>query len=64
MAVGPPKKQRLAKRNLDDEEKIPEKFMEHVISLGFQENDAAVLYRDRENWIGQNQGLLISTDLY
>ena len=58
----PTKKQRLSKRKQDceiDIEKtanIPETFLKHVLSLGFKETDAAVLYKDKENWIGASQG--------
>ena len=48
-----PKRQRLSKRNHDEEdENIPEKFIKHIQTLGFQESDAGVLYRDKDQWNG------------
>ena len=58
----PAKKQRLPKRkqasdvNIEKTENIPERFMKHVLSLGFKETDAAVLYKDKEHWTGASQG--------
>ena len=51
-----PKRQRLSKRNNEEEgenkEVIPEKFIKHIKTLGFQESDATVLYRDKDQWNG------------
>ena len=45
--------------NYEKKENIPEKFIKHVLSLGFQESDAAVLYKDKENWIGASKGRVL-----
>ena len=65
-----PKKQRLSQKHFDkvDVEKtenIPEKFMQHVLSLGFQESDAAILYQDKENWMGiSRKGMVASCFIF
>ena len=64
------KKQRLSDQKQDYEAKItkvkniPEKFIKQVVSLGFQETDAAVLYKDKENWIGAGKGMVIRTLIF
>ena len=35
---------------------VPEEFIQHIVSLGFNENDAPRLYEEKDNWMG------ISTD--
>ena len=30
--------------------------MKHIVSLGFKETDADVLYKDKDNWIGASKG--------
>ena len=37
---------------LEKVEKVPEKFMKHILSLGFREVDAGVLYREKDSWMG------------
>ena len=36
----------------DQVDKVPDKFIKHILSLGFRENDAGVLYREKESWMG------------
>ena len=53
-----PKKQRLSQAKQRDQidiekiENIPETFTQHILSLGFHETDAVILYQDKENWMG------------
>ena len=56
-----PKRRKISRKEdfIEKTENIPEKFIKHVISLGFQENDAAVLYKDKESWIGASKGRVI-----
>ena len=35
---------------------IPIEFTKHIMSLGFQESDAYVLYEDRSSWMGMHTG--------
>ena len=53
-----PKKRKLSEDEdfIEKIENIPEDFMRHVRSLGFQESDAAVLYKDKNSWIGASKG--------
>ena len=37
-------------------EVIPEKFKKHALSLGFQESDLAVLYKNKDDWVGIRTG--------
>ena len=37
---------------------VPDKFKKHVLSLGFQESDAAVLYKKKDDWMGISTGWL------
>ena len=37
---------------------IPEKFKKHVKSLGFQESDITVLYKNKDDWMGISTGWL------
>ena len=47
---------KIEKKSIENKENIPEKFMKHIVSLGFKETDADVLYKDKENWIGASKG--------
>ena len=53
-----PKKRKLSKDEdfIEKAENIPDEFMKHVRSLGFEESDASVLYKDKENWLGACKG--------
>ena len=53
-----PKRQRLssAKEKREKKVKVPEKFIKHIVSLGFQESDGAVLYRNKSDWMGLSTG--------
>ena len=42
-------------------ENIPETFMKHVTLLGFQETDAAVLYKDKDSWMGASKGNVVQS---
>ena len=46
------KNRRSAEVDVEKIENIPQSFIKHVISLGFQEDDAAILYKDRDSWMG------------
>ena len=37
---------------------IPENFKKHVLSLGFQKSDVAVLYKNKDDWMGISTGWL------
>ena len=37
---------------------IPEKFIKHILSLGFQETEGQVLYENKDDWMGFSTGKL------
>ena len=37
---------------------MPKEFIYHILSLGFNESDAAVLYENKEDWMGLSTGWL------
>ena len=59
IAVEIPSKNKAKKRKAEKSgAEIPAKFKKHVLSLGFQESDVAVLYRDKDDWMGISTGWL------
>ena len=56
------------KRKLEDFEphktrkkkKVPTEFIEHILSLGFNEDDAPTLYEDKDSWMGISTGGKVS----
>merc|ERR1711933_173921 len=40
--------------------KVPTEFIEHILSLGFNEDDAPRLYEDKSNWTGISSGGKVS----
>ena len=36
--------------------KIPSKFIQHILSLGFNEEDSSTLYEHKDDWMGINSG--------
>ena len=51
------RKQRVTK------DEVPPKFMKHILSLGFQESDAPVLYESKDEWLGLHTGELETENL-
>ena len=37
---------------------IPESFIKHILSLGFQKADSHVLYENKDDWLGMQKGWL------
>ena len=48
-----------ARKSEVKKEIIPKAFIDHVVTLGFQENDANVLYDNKDDWIGISTGKLM-----
>ena len=47
-----------AKKSKVKNEVIPKAFIDHIKSLGFMENDAPVLYQNKDDWMGLSTGKL------
>ena len=54
-----PKKYRKSEAKKVKKESIPNAFIRHIRSLGFQETDASVLYENKDDWMGISTGQLI-----
>ena len=50
------KKRKLENETLPKKVKIPIKFINHILSLGFNKDDARRLYESKGNWTGLNSG--------
>ena len=48
-----------ARKSEIKQEVVPKAFIDHVVTLGFQENDAKVLYDSKDDWMGISKGMLI-----
>lgn len=51
-----PKLQTKKPKKVIEKKNIPPSFMNHILSLGFNENDALVLYENKEDWMGLTSG--------
>ena len=47
------------KKSETRKEIIPKSFVDHVVTLGFKENDANVLFDNKDDWMGISTGKLV-----
>jgi len=51
-----PRTKQNSKRTRKEKVKIPAKFIDHIITLGFSPGDAARLYENKADWLGAHTG--------
>ena len=49
---------KIVRKSKVKKEVIPKAFIDHIKSLGFMENDAPVLYQNKDDWMGLSTGKL------